>query len=102
MNTVLKLLMTFEPLLGVLLTFSVAGFLRGIPRWIVLLLGPLATLGIGLAFGKWTAANGNLLFAGLFGLLFMFIVGYYPTLVIYWLWKLWKRRHSTVELDRGQ
>lgn len=89
MRDLLKIFGTLLPFAGLALTLVLAAATRGLRRWLVLALVPLATFAVCYTFAKAIAYNGNMLFVALFSLLVVLLAVYYPCLllagIIVWL-----------------
>jgi hypothetical protein len=83
---------TFLPLAGLIVTFLSGLTMSGRPRFYTLLLGPAVTFALCLMFGGPISYNGNLLFAVFFGLFLVFLVFYYPILLL-WYFVFALRKH---------
>jgi hypothetical protein len=88
----LVLLGTFVPVIGIGITLVLGFALTGKKRWMAFWIVPILTLGICVLIAKPVAYNGNLLFAALFGLLFVGLFIYYPVLLVISLIVFLKKR----------
>jgi hypothetical protein len=97
----LKIIGTLLPFAGIALTFVLAAAARGLIRWIVLALVPLATFAICYTFAEAIAYNGNMLFVALFSLMAVLLLAYYPCLLLAGIIVLLRRRKSHAMLNQS-
>lgn len=96
MLAMLKVVGTLLPFAGMALTLVLAAATRGLMRWLILALVPLATFAVCYMFAEAIAYNGNMLFAALFSLLVVLLIGYYPCLLLAGIIVLLRRRKADI------
>ncbi len=82
LKSILILIGTFWPVVGVCLAIMIAFLLTGWKRWVGLFLGPVLLLLPCIIFAEQIAYNGNMLFVALMGIVLVLSFVYYPVLVI--------------------
>ena len=85
---------TFLPVAGPALAIVIGLNLNGWPRWAMLFLGPVVSVLPCYYYGAEIGYNGNMLFAALFAISAIFLVLYYPALVLYLLIRRLKLRKA--------
>lgn len=94
MLAMLQILGTLLPFAGMALTLVLAAATRGLIRWLILALVPLATFVLCYTFAAALADNGNMLFVALFSLLVVVLMAYYPCLLLAGIIVLLRRRKA--------
>ena len=89
---------TFSPIIVLIAVFVLAGLLKGKGRWVTLLFGPLGVFGVAWLIGQKVAANGNLLYVAVFGVVFVGLFAYYPILGIIGFIKFLRKRKTNREV----
>ena len=90
---VLQLIATFLPVIGIILTASLAIVLKDWKRWAAMVVIPFVTYALCSHFGKAIATDGNLLYVIISMCYLALLCIYYPLLTIFAAF-LWLRRND--------